>query len=213
MRKLDSDSPVEALSALKRFAQTRPQVERCELCSAPLEPLHQHLLDRKSKQIACACAACSILFCDQDCGKFLRVPREVLQLHDFAFTDLQWEEMMLPINLAFFYRNEEGCMTAIYPSPAGAIESQINFERWNEQWRAHRRLIAMQPEVEALIVNRVGTEPMYFVAPIDECYRLTGVIRTRWRGLSGGTDVWVAITEFFQDLKRKAGGASEVRHA
>src|ERR1700684_2931105 len=103
----------DTLSALKRFTRILPQTERCELCSAELGPLHQHLLDRRSKQIACACDACSILFSDQQGGKYLRVPREVRHLDDFAFTDLQWEEMMLPINLAFIYRNADGRMTAI----------------------------------------------------------------------------------------------------
>jgi hypothetical protein len=37
------------------------------------------------------------------------------------------------------------------------------------------------------------------------------VIRTKWRGLSGGTEVWAAITEFFDALKSRANGASEVR--
>ena len=203
----------EVLSALKRFTRVRAQTERCELCSAALDPVHQHLLDRQSRQIACACDACSILFSDQQGGKYLRVPRQVRRLDDFGFTDLQWEEMMLPINLAFFYRDGDGRMTAMYPSPAGAIESQIGLTHWEEQIAGHGRLMAMEPEVEALIVNRVGEEPMYFIAPIDECYRLTGVIRTKWRGLSGGTEVWAAITQFFHDLQQKSGGAPEVRHA
>jgi Family of unknown function (DUF5947) len=203
----------DALSALKRFTRVRPQTERCELCSAELDPVHQHLLDRRSKQIACACDACSILFCDQQGGKYLRVPRDVRQLNDFAFTDLQWEEMMLPINLAFFYRNADGQITAMYPSPGGAIESDINLSRCEDSFTGHRRLMAMKPEVEALIVNRVSETPMYFIAPIDECYRLTGVIRTKWRGLSGGTDVWAAVTEFFHALKQKAGSIPGVRHA
>ena len=206
-------SQVDVLSALKRFTRARTLTERCELCSAGLDPVHQHLLDRHSRQIACACDACSILFSDQHGGKYLRVPRQVRQLEDFVFTDLQWEEMMLPINLAFFYRNGDGQMTAMYPSPAGAIESQIGLAHWEERIAGHGRLMAMEPEVEALIVNRVDNKPMYFIAPIDECYRLTGVIRTRWRGLSGGTEVWAAITEFFHDLQQKSCGAPEVRHA
>ncbi len=121
--------------------------------------------------------------------------------------------MMLPINLAFFLRDADGRMIAMYPSPAGAIESLIDLSRWEDQIAGHPRLTAMQREVEALIVNRVGLEPMYLIAPIDECYRLTGLIRTQWRGLSGGTDVWTAITDFFQDLKRKAGVSAEVSHA
>ena len=52
----------EEFSALRRFAQARPQVERCELCGAALDEMHQHLLDRKSRQIACSCDGCAIVF-------------------------------------------------------------------------------------------------------------------------------------------------------
>ena len=33
----------------------------------------------------------------------------------------------------------------------------------------------------------------YYIVPIDECYRLVGLIRMHWRGLSGGTEVWKEI--------------------
>ncbi len=202
----------EVFSALKRFARTRPAGERCALCSALLEDAHQHLLERRLRQIECACDACAILFDGRDDGKYLRVPRRVRQLRDFTFTDLQWEEMMLPINLAFLFRNAQGKMVAMYPSPAGAIESLLGLDAWDERVAACAPLRALQPEVEALLVNRVG-DPVYFIVPIDECYRLVGIIRTRWRGLSGGTEVWGAVAEFLRELQRKAGGSGQVHHA
>ena len=55
----------------------------------------------------------------------------------------------------------------------------------------------MEPDVEALLINRVGPAREYFLAPIDECYRLVGLIRLHWRGLSGGTEVWKEIQGFF----------------
>jgi hypothetical protein len=207
----ESGEQNEVLSALKRFTRSRPKLERCELCSAGLDSVHSHLLDRQSRQVVCACDACAILFSDQQDGKFARVPRRVWQLHDFAFTDLEWEQMMLPINMAFFLRNAQGGMTVMYPSPAGAIESQMGIENWDDLVHGQTVLQSMQPEVEALIVNRISQPAVYVVAPIDECYRLVGVIRTKWRGLSGGTDVWAAITEFFEELRKKADGAPEVR--
>jgi len=112
---------------------------------------------------------------------------------------------MLPINLAFFLRNADGKIVAIYPSPAGAIESALGLDDWDELVAGCRLLGSMEPEVEALLVNRVG-EPVYFVLPIDECYRLVGLIRMKWRGLSGGTEVWAAVAGFLADLQRKAGG-------
>ena len=67
----------------------------------------------------------------------------------------------------------------------------------------------MQPDIEALLVNRVGhahevSRAEYFIAPIDECYRLVGLIRTNWKGLSGGSEVWGEIGRFFTDLRFRA---------
>jgi hypothetical protein len=44
----------------------------------------------------------------------------------------------------------------------------------------------------------------YYIAPIDECYKLVGLIRTNWRGLSGGTEVWIEIGRFFAELRSKS---------
>ncbi|MGH2344668.1 MAG: DUF5947 family protein, partial [Chloroflexota bacterium] len=73
-------------------------------------------------------------------------------------------------------------------------------------------LTTMEADVEALLVNRVGEARDYFLAPIDECFRLVGLIRLQWRGLGGGRDVWPAIERFFIGLKERAecGGG---RHA
>jgi hypothetical protein len=49
--------------------------------------------------------------------------------------------------------------------------------------------------------------------PIDECYKLVGLIRGRWRGLSGGSEVWREIAAFFAALKNKADVRSEATHA
>ncbi len=65
----------------------------------------------------------------------------------------------------------------------------------------------LEPDVEALLVNRVGETRDYYRVGIDECYKLVGLIRTHWRGLSGGTAVWEEIGRFFAGLKeRPAGG-------
>jgi hypothetical protein len=61
----------------------------------------------------------------------------------------------------------------------------------------------LKPDVEALLVNRVGASREYFITPIDECYKLVGLIRVYWRGLSGGALVWGEIARFFDELRRK----------
>ena len=115
---------------------------------------------------------------------------------------------MIPISLAFFsystaHDASGGKITALYPSPAGAAESALRLEAWREIADANPELQNLAPDVEALLVNRVGATREYFIAPIDECYRLVGLIRMHWRGLSGGAAVWGEIGRFFDDLRRK----------
>jgi len=40
--------------------------------------------------------------------------------------------------------------------------------------------------------------------PIDECYGLVGLIRTQWRGLTGGKEVWAEIARFLEALDRRS---------
>ena len=60
-------------------------------------------------------------------------------------------------------------------------------------------------------MRAVSADPEYYLAPIDQCYRLVGLIRAHWRGLSGGTEVWREIAQFFDELKARATPRSEAR--
>ncbi|HEY4358534.1 MAG TPA: DUF5947 family protein [Acidobacteriaceae bacterium] len=216
--------PVPTLSALRRFAGARSKTdaERCELCATALNDNHPHLLNRASRQIACACDACAILFCGQEGANFLRVPRRILKPMSFRFTDAEWDSMTLPINLAFFLRQPNGETAALYPSPAGVMESMIELPPWDELFAGQPTLLGIEPEVEALLVNRIGVASgrespsdthAAFIVPIDAAYRLVGLIRTKWRGLSGGHEVWQAIADFFAALERQAVPVGEAAHA
>ena len=55
----------------------------------------------------------------------------------------------------------------------------------------------LEPDVEALVVDRIAGRRNDFVASIDECYRLVGLIRLHWTGFAGGPAVWTAIDTFF----------------
>ena len=201
-------------SFLKQFARRRSAAERCELCSAELSPVHQHLLDPKNRQILCSCDGCALLFCGQAGAHYLRVPRRIRALAGFQMADLQWEGLMIPINLAFFYFDSAANkMMAMYPSPAGAIESLLSLESWNEIAADHPELQTMEADVETFLVNRVGSATQYYILPIDECFRLVGLIRIHWRGLSGGAEVWREINQFFEDLKSRSTEVRETARA
>lgn len=198
-------------SVLRQLARRRSTTERCELCSAELAETHSHLLEQTNRQILCACEACALLFCDRADANYLRIPRRILSLADFRMTDMQWESFMIPINLAFFYFDSATCkITAMYPSPAGATESSLSLESWEEISSQNPTLQTMEPNVEAFLVNRVGSSPEYFLVPIDECFRLVGLIRMHWKGLSGGTEVWKQIEQFFTELRSRSPGSIRI---
>jgi Family of unknown function (DUF5947) len=203
-----------ALASLRRFMQPRATLERCELCAAGLAAEHDHLVEPASRRLLCACEACAILFSDAGAAKYRRVPRGVQLLADFRLTDLQWEALQLPINLAFFLHSSPlGRVVALYPSPAGATEALPPPEDWRALAEDNPVLHDFEPDVEALLVNHLGPAPEYYRLGIDKCYELVGLIRSRWRGLSGGTEVWEEIGRFFTALKERSDPKGGTAHA
>lgn len=200
-----------SFDVLRRFVRrTPPPVEHCELCNEALGAGHQHLLETASRRLICACDACAVLFNGRGQTKYKRVPRSIRFLPDFRMTDSQWDGLAMPIAMAFFfYSTPRERVIALYPSPAGATESLLSFDTWDEIVAENPVLLEMEADVEALLVNRMGhargfSSAEYFIVPIDECFRLTGLIRTRWRGLSGGNEVWREIGRFFENLRTHA---------
>jgi hypothetical protein len=193
------------LAFLRQMMRPRAPRERCELCDAGLPAEHDHLVEPASGKMVCACEACAILFSGMGATKYRRVPRGVQLLPDFRLTDGVWDSLQLPINLAFFvHRTAAGRIVALYPSPAGATEAQVPPEAWQGLVEDNPILRVFEPDVEALLVNRVLESQECYRAGIDECYRLVGLIRAHWRGLSGGTVVWQEIGGFFAGLKERS---------
>jgi hypothetical protein len=202
MKRQANASAARGLASLRKFVQKEPEAERCDLCSVIVPERHQHLVDPEARRLLCACDACAILFSTSGETNYRRVPRDAQRLEEFQLSDQAWNSLAIPIGLVFIYRSSVSArMLAVYPSPAGPTETEVENESWDEIVADNPPLVKLSPDVEALLINRVNGAREYFLAPIDECYKLTGLVRKYWRGFSGGEEGWERIREFFEELK------------
>ena len=213
----DSGAARGAFQALRRFAQVREPalhtLEHCDLCQVAIPANHRHLLELSKRELICACQQCALLFDNAGAGKgkYRLIPQRYQQLVNFSLTDEQWESLMIPVNMAYIFRSTgQKSVMAFYPSPAGAVESLLSLGEWESICEHNPVLCDMEYDCEALLIRRLSQDNNYYIVPIDACYQLVGLIRTSWRGLSGGTEVWQAIGEFFEQIQSRcqAGGGS-----
>ena len=181
--------------------------------AAPLAPEHQrHLIDPANHKLVCACrrlCACSSA-AERD-GPTAHVPRRGQRSGDFRLTDEPWDEPVPAHRSGVFLFQFAGGAGGRHVSRARpGPPNRCCRSRPGRTWKKTIRPGCLEPDVEALLVNRLGAARGVFPVPIDECYGLVGLIRTRWRGLSGGTEVWRGIGEFFEDLQRTEGGQGAV---
>lgn len=184
-----------------------PAAEHCELCGEPLTDRHRHLLDLRGRELLCACRACALLFDRQAAGggHYRLVPERRLALDGFSLGDVLWEQLRIPVEMAFFFHSSAAeRVMALYPGPMGATESRLELPAWRELEAGNPVLATLAPDVEALLVNRARGARRHWLVPIDDCYRLVAVIRTRWRGLTGGREVWSELDRFFAALDAQA---------
>jgi hypothetical protein len=196
------------VAGLRRFLAPRPAqavVERCDLCAAEIPAEHTHLVRPGERSLRCACRPCALLF-DQGGRAYRTVPDRHHRDPDFVLSDAAWDALQIPVSTAFFLvdSTREGVL-ACYPSPAGATESELDLEHFDDGVGATRLAAMLQPDVEALLVRRSrdGSTECYLV-PIDACYRLVGLVRTTWKGFDGGAEAWAAIDGFFDDVRARA---------
>ena len=198
-----------SFTALRGLIRQRDTRERCDLCGAPLHSQHQHLFQPAARKLICTCNACAVLFHPHGETKYKRVPTRTRYIQDFQLTSAQWDDLMIPIGVAFLVESSvEGRVLAFYPSPAGPTESTPSLIAWSEILQRNPVLKEIETDTEALLVNRLEFARTgrceYYLVPIDKCYELVGLIRSQWRGFSGGADVWKQVDAFFEDLKTRA---------
>lgn len=184
---------------VRQAAAHRPlRGPRCQLCGEPVPEAHRHVLDTGDGGLLCACRACSLLFSRPAAseGRYRLVPGRRARLPAVPLAVLG-----VPVGLAFFVPRSDGRVIAHYPSPAGATQWEVRPEAWAQAQQACPQLASLTPEVEALLVCNVRGRSDSWLVPVDDCYRLTAVVRQHWRGLSGGDRVWPEIERFFDELR------------
>ena len=93
---------------------------------------------------------------------------------------------------------------AFYPSPAGATESLLPLDTWDERGRAPTRVLADARARRRGAAGATGAGDGFecFLVPIDACYELVGLVRLHWKGFDGGEEAWEAIDAFFDGAAR-----------
>src|SRR5918911_5408109 len=142
--------------SLRRFANEESEKtakaaqEYCDLCGEPIPSEHRHLLEVSTRQIMCACRPCSILFDSEAAseGRYRLIPDRRLFLEDFEMSDVQWESLRVPVDMAFFfYSTPAEKVVAFYPSPMGPTESLLKLGDWEELEDSNPVLKTMERDV------------------------------------------------------------------
>jgi len=184
------------------------EADRCQLCNQVLEGRHGHLVDTDKRSLACTCRACYLLFTHQGAGKggrYRAVPERIRHDPDRPLTDADWNELEIPVAMAFFFYNSAlGRVVAGYPSPGGPTECELDLAAWDRLAAAYPLFGVMAPDVEAIFVNRTELGNEVFLIPIDMCYSLVGELRLRWQGFDGGSEVRAALATFLTGVRKRA---------
>ena len=169
----------------------------CELCAADVRSGHRHLLQLEQRRIVCVCESC------WDRGardaEFRQTNARVEWLEDFRLPEHVWTALGPPAGLALFLRSSSaGRVVALNPR-ASTVESELPESDWAHLASENPALEKLEPDAEALIVDRLGRSPRHLIAPIEACNRLVGLIQSR----TSEPDLGPALDDFFYGLRRR----------
>ncbi|MFD8542781.1 DUF5947 family protein [Streptomyces sp. NPDC059649] len=201
--------PHTAHRGLRRFRAPTPAApECCELCGVVLaDHNHRHLVDTERRALACACTPCALLFERPGAGRgrFRTVPDRYLTDPGHTLDEAAWDLLRIPVGVAFFLRHTGlDRLVALYPSPAGATESELDPAAWETVLAGSRLAPLLQPDVEALLLRRTDDRTDCYLVPVDVCYELVGRMRLLWHGFDGGAEARAALADFFTTVARRA---------
>lgn len=182
-------------------ATPRSAEARCEMCAETITDPHQHVVDVESRQLMCVCRGCYLLFTDAAARlRYRAVPDRYLAWAGPAMSRRQWDALQIPVGLAFFFYNSTlGRVVAFYPGPAGATESELDLQVWNDIRDTDPRVDDLAADTEALLVRNMDEDvgPRVYLLPVDACYEFVGRLRLLWHGFDGGQQARAYIDEFF----------------
>lgn len=186
-----------------------PAGEQCEMCAEQISDEHQHVVNVEGRQLMCVCRGCYLLFTDTDATlRYRAVPDRYLAFADFALGRREWELLQIPVGLAFFFRNSALDRTvAFYPGPAGATESELDLQAWDDIRTADPRVDLLADDTEALILrvpDDPDASPECHLVPIDACYEFVGRLRMLWHGFDGGQQVHEFVDDFFGHIAQRS---------
>src|SRR4029078_851779 len=168
-------SPYDVLARI-RAAKNAPQPtgERCEMCAESIADEHQHVVNVEGRQLMCVCRGCYLLVTDTEAARrFRAVPDRYLSFPGFALDRRAWESLQIPVGLAFFFHNSTLARTVAFsPGPAGATESELDLQAWNDIHTADPRVDTIADDTEALLVRVPDDETAFhhaYLLPLYVC--------------------------------------------
>lgn len=203
---IEARTDFSALQKLLRKPVAAPPGERCDFCAVPVGETHSHLIDLKARRIMCGCRPCALTFEPQGAagGRYKLIPERYRKIEDLPVDDGSWDSLQIPIGLAFFFYNSiDKKLGAFYPGPAGATESELPLDEWQATIASNPVLATLAPDVEAILIRRIGSTTNVYLIPVDAAYELVGLIRTGWRGFDGGVDVKAKIDAYFARIEAR----------
>ncbi len=76
------------------------------MCAAAIGEPHQHVVDLDSRALMCTCRPCYLLFTDDRATlRYRAVPDRYLSFPDLSVDGRAWDELQIPVGLAFLFHN------------------------------------------------------------------------------------------------------------
>ena len=153
-------SPASGASCASRRRAGPPARRRagraasCARSRSPAE--HKHLLDLEERRIVCVCPTCWSMRSGD--ARYRPTGSRTLWLEDFdaAPTSCGRRSRSRSASRSSCARARRANVVGLYPSPAGATECELDLDAWDRLVAANPVLEDLDPDAEALIVNRLA---------------------------------------------------------